>query len=201
MVPFSSAIDAVARARHVGALAELDAFARRHDVAVGLGRRAAGVEGEGLAVQVLPGLVFGGDDREEDQRRHLEDGAERHLGLLDHRIGRADAEIRSGRRRSPGSPAPPRRTRSARSSTPRSLARSSATMKASVSSETTSPSATRIVLLRLGDDAPSASPAAIRPAARPAANLHVNRHLCPPFGWRFDCVASVRRTAAFEAIA
>src|SRR3546814_3134745 len=75
------------------ALAELDALALGDDVADGFSAGAAGVEGEGLAVQVLPGLVFLRGDREEHQARHLVNHLERNLALLDHGIGGADSEI------------------------------------------------------------------------------------------------------------
>src|SRR3546814_17609150 len=55
---------------HVAALPELDAFALGDDVADRLGPGAAGVEGEGLAVEILPGLVLDRGDREEHQAGH-----------------------------------------------------------------------------------------------------------------------------------
>ena len=64
------------------------------DVADRLGAGAAGVEGDRLAVEVLPGLVGLVRDREEHEARDLEQPAQRRLRLLHHRIGRADAEIR-----------------------------------------------------------------------------------------------------------
>ena len=60
----------------------------------GLGAGAARLHGDLLAVEVLPGLVeLAVDDREEAQRRDLREHADRHAGLLDQRIGRADADI------------------------------------------------------------------------------------------------------------
>ena len=38
-------------------------------------------------------LVLGRDDREEDERGDLEEIAQRNVGLLDDRVGRADADI------------------------------------------------------------------------------------------------------------
>ena len=47
-----------------------------------------------LPVQVLPVLVeLGVDHREEAQRAHLVEDADRRLDLLQHRVGRADADI------------------------------------------------------------------------------------------------------------
>src|SRR3712207_7698789 len=89
--------DAVLGARHVVALAELDAVLLRQDVADRLGAGAAGVEGHRLAVEILPGLVRLVGDREEDEPRDLEQAAQRRLRLLGDRVGRADAEIQIGR--------------------------------------------------------------------------------------------------------
>src|SRR3546814_5546213 len=84
--------NAVLGAGHVAALPELDAFALGDDVADRLGPGAAGVEGEGLAVEILPGLVLDRGDREEHQAGHLEHHLQRHLALLDDRIGGARSE-------------------------------------------------------------------------------------------------------------
>ena len=52
------------------------------------------MDGDLLAVEVLPRLVeLGVDDREEAERRDLQEHAHRNADLLDERIGCADADI------------------------------------------------------------------------------------------------------------
>ncbi len=93
-LPVHQRDDAVIRAGDVIALAESDVVALRHDVADRLGAAAACVEGEGLAVEVLPALVGGLlDDREEHEPRQRRQVLDRRLGLLHHRVGRRDADL------------------------------------------------------------------------------------------------------------
>ena len=81
-------------ARHVGDVAVVDAVALGHQLHDGLGAGAARVDRDLLPVQVLPVLVeLGVHHREEAQRAHLVEDADRRLDLLQHRVGGAHADI------------------------------------------------------------------------------------------------------------
>ena len=82
------------RAGHIADLAELDALLLLDQQRHGLGRRAAGVDGEGLAVQGLPVRIRRRiDDREEARRLQLADEPDRGTGLLDYRVWRAEGDV------------------------------------------------------------------------------------------------------------
>jgi hypothetical protein len=85
--------DAIFRARHIAAIAELNAFALRDDVADGFSASATRMECEGLAIEIFPRLVLFVDDREKHEPRTLKQNPQGCLALLNDGIGGADTEV------------------------------------------------------------------------------------------------------------
>ena len=92
-VPLDQGHDPVLRPGHEVRRAQRDAFALGDDLGQRLERTAAGVVGHRLAVHVLPALDLGVHDREEDDPAGLLEQAHRHARALDHRVGRAEADV------------------------------------------------------------------------------------------------------------